>query len=158
MESRRRVRDDRGRGWGDLQKVVSMALLAGTRLRFFEDGNLSSVVEFMLRDSVQHEIEIVFLARNALAQARVGQGRYSFHQHIVRALGLSDGSAPGGFGGAWDDRGIGGAPKLDPLSPPPAATCRGPSRDAQHHVPPAVRFVYRLCRTAPAGPTVDQPP
>src|SRR5258708_20893030 len=138
MESRRRVRDDRGRGWGDLQKVVSMALLAGTRLRFFEDGNLSSVVEFMLRDSVQHEIEIVFLARNALAQARVGQGRYSFHQHIVRALGLSDGSAPGGFGGRLKATENCGRPKVGPRPPPPASRRPGPSSAPTNKFPHAM--------------------
>ncbi len=38
-------------------------------LRFLQDRNLPGVIKFVLRDTVQHEIEIVFLAGNALAEA-----------------------------------------------------------------------------------------
>jgi hypothetical protein len=39
---------------------------------FLEDGDLSRVVKLVLRDAVKHVVEIVFLARDAIAQAGFG--------------------------------------------------------------------------------------
>ena len=63
-------------------------------LGFLQDGDLPGVIKLVLRDSVQHEIEIVSLPGNAIAQARLRQRRNHLHQHIVRALCLSNRLAP----------------------------------------------------------------
>jgi len=100
----------------------------------------------MLRDSVQHEIEIVFLARHALAQAGLGQRRNRRHQHIVRPFCLGDGFAPCGFSGLWNDREIVRAFGLAFLSGQPVARDSVPHRHVQHQFPDAVDFGQRLGR------------
>ena len=120
--------------------MVSVALLDGARLRFLKDGNLPGMVELVLRDSVQHEIEIVSLARNPLAEARLGQGRHRFHQYIVRAFDMSHGFAPLRFSGSWNDREIRGARKLNFLPPQPPGTCGIPGSDVQRKFPDAVHI------------------
>ena len=87
------------------------------------------MIEIVLRHSVQHMVEIVFLAGNALAQARLGQPRNRLHQHIVRALHVCDSLAPRGVGGFGNDGKIVSAFGLKFLPGQPPASGAIPNRN-----------------------------
>ncbi len=95
---------------------------------FLQDGNLPGVVELMLRDSVQHEIEIVSFAGNALAEARFRQRSNRLHKHIMRVRRLSNGLTPCGVGGFRNHWKIRRAGELNGLPVEPAGS--GPSQAA----------------------------
>jgi hypothetical protein len=44
----------------------------------FQDRDLPGVVDLVLRHALQHETDVVFLAGNTFAQARVRENRYRF--------------------------------------------------------------------------------
>ena len=67
------------------------------RLHFLQDGDLPRMVELMLRHSMQHEVEIVFLPRNPLAQARSGKAATVFTSASCVRFASSDGFAPRRF-------------------------------------------------------------
>ncbi len=76
------------------ESVVLMHTLLAPQGRLLQDCNLSRVIKLVLRNSVQHEIEVVFLAGNALPQPRLRQRRNCLHQHCVCALRVRNGFTP----------------------------------------------------------------
>ncbi len=115
-------------------------------LRLFQDGDLPGVVKLVLRHSVQQMVEIVFFAGDALAKAGLRQRGNRLHQHIVRALRLSERFAPRSLGGFGNNREIRSARKLDRLAANAAESSTVPSSDVQHKFPDAVNFKNRLGR------------
>lgn len=105
---------------------------------FLQNGDLAGVVELVLGDALQHEIEIVALTGDAVAQARLGQGRNDFDQSIVSAHGLSYGFAPCGFCRFWNGREIIRTFRLTPFSGQPADGGVVPGGDVQNKLPDAV--------------------
>ena len=57
------------------------------------------MIKLMLRDSVQHVIEIVPLAGDAIAKSQVRQSGNRFDESIVNAFRLRDGLTPCGLRG-----------------------------------------------------------
>ena len=88
-------------------------------------------------------VEIVFLAGNPSAQTGLGQRRNRLHQRIVRPLGLSNGLAPGGFGGFGNNWEIRLAGELDFLTCDPAEGCTIPRSNVKHELPDAVSIGHR---------------
>ncbi len=82
-------------------RLVKFLLLGN--LHFFQDSNLPGMVQLVLSHAVQHKVEIIFLAGDALAKPRFRQGPDRFHQHIVGALRVGDGFAPRRFAEFWDE-------------------------------------------------------
>jgi hypothetical protein len=106
------------------------------------------MIELMLRDSVQHVIDIVFLPRNAIAQPRLRQGRNRLHQPIMRPLGACDSLAPRGFARRLrNQREIRSAFRLKFLTIQPPK-CRGiPSLNVQKEFPDAMNLRQRFSRS-----------
>ena len=102
------------------------------------------MVKLMLRNSVQHVIEIVSLAGNSIAQPRLGQPGNRLHQHIVRTLGMSNGLPPRRFRGLWNEREIRCAFRLTLFPGHPAAGHAVPHGNVQHQFPDAVNIRHRL--------------
>ncbi len=99
---------------------------------------MPGVVKLVLRHSVQQMVEIVFFAGDALAKAGLRQRGNRLHQHIVRALRLSERFAPRSLGGFWNHREIRSARKLDRLAANAAESCTVPSSDVQHKLEEAI--------------------
>lgn len=64
---------------------------------FLQNRNLPGVIEFMLHDPMQHVIEVVSLAGNAVTQAGLGKSGDGSYKSIVRVFCLSYGFAPPPF-------------------------------------------------------------
>src|SRR5260370_26230144 len=96
-------------------------------LRLLQNRDLPGMIELMLRDAVEHVIEIVPLAGDAVPKPRVGQSGDSFDENIVRAFRGRYGLAPCGFCrcGHWRD--IYPACWLRFLPPSTSASCGIPS-------------------------------
>src|SRR5580700_7546533 len=109
-----------------------------------QDGNLARVIKLMLRDSVQHEIEIILLTGNALAQAGLGKRRHGLHQRIMHTLGVRDSLTPRHFTWSWDDRKIRHTRRLEFLTSQPPRGRAIPNRDVQHQFPNTVNTRQRL--------------
>ena len=63
---------------------VDNSLLRDTPVRFLKNRDLASVIELMLQHSVQHEGNVVALARDMIAQSLLGQCRDGSNQIQVR--------------------------------------------------------------------------
>ena len=125
-------------------QLGNCAIFQSKTLRLFQDGDLSCVVKLVLRDAVQQMVEIVFLAGDAIAKAGLGQGRNRLHQRIVRALGVSNGLAPCGFGRFGNNREIRVAGELDSFAGDAAEGCAIPRGYVKHELPDAVNRGHRL--------------
>src|SRR5215471_20741603 len=72
---------------------------AHTLCGLLQKCDLSRVIEFVLRDAVQHVIKIVSLAGDAVSQTIFRKSRNGLDQLFMGSLGGCDGLAPCGFRG-----------------------------------------------------------
>src|SRR5579883_2528967 len=67
---------------------------SGPCLKFFQQRDLARVIELMLGDSVEHEGDVVPLARDAFAEAVFGETARRAEQVRMRFSGLGNGLLP----------------------------------------------------------------
>ena len=106
--------------------------------RFLQYGDLTCVIKLMLRDPVEHEVKIIFFARNPFAQSGLRQSSNRFDQYIVRALRVRHGLAPRGFSRFGNDGKISNSCGLSFLASKAATTSCVPDSDVQNKFPDAV--------------------
>jgi len=100
----------------------------------------------MLREAVQHVIEIVALPGNAVAETIVRKSRHGFDQRIVSAFGIGDGLAPGGLRGFGNAREILRRFKLSFRSTQTAVNRAIPRGNVQNQLPDAVNVAQWFSR------------
>src|SRR5260370_36537165 len=64
--------------------ILYRSLPRGTPVRFLKDRDLACVIELMLQHAVQHERNVVALARDMVSQTGLGQCRNGFNQIRMR--------------------------------------------------------------------------
>src|SRR5580692_5091947 len=101
----------------------------------------------MLRDAMQHVMEIIFFPGNPLAEPGLRKFGNRLHQHVVRALRMSNSFAPCRIRWLRNEPKILGAFRLPFLSSQPPATCLVSDSDVQHELPNAVNVSKRLGRS-----------
>src|SRR5260370_41441998 len=74
--------------------ILYRSLPRGTPVRFLKDRDLACVIELMLQHAVQHERNVVALARDAISESLLGQCRDRSNQIRMRPLQQRDCRAP----------------------------------------------------------------
>src|SRR6202161_4414786 len=98
----------------------------------------------MLRNPMQHAIEVVTFAWDAITEARVRQSGDSLHQSLVRTFRFGDGLAPRSFAQHMRERKVCQSGWLTFFSTQAAESGGIPHGNVQHQVPDAVNLSQRL--------------
>ena len=115
--------------------------------RLFQDCNLSGVVKLVLGDALEHETDVVGLARNLFGEPLVGQPLDGHHQLPMSFLHMIDGLLPFRRTFVLDRREILFIPELESL-PQHDSAVYGiiPGGDVQNELPDAMNVLDGMHR------------
>src|SRR5689334_11449924 len=116
-----------------------LLLLTASRQRsLLQNRNLPGMIKLMLRQTMQHVMEVVPLSRNAILKSFIGQRRNYLDEFIMRTLRLRNRLAPCGGVRCPDRRKIRIPSRLAFLTRETLARRAVPNRNVEHQFPNAV--------------------